>query len=129
MWVYGLLTGLVIVLGVLRAVWYFYASCTASTRIHDAMAARLLRAPLSFFHTNPVGRVLNRFALGDRTFLRAAAADAASTVTSRNAAVGGPAEQRKGTEGREGPCRRASVGRPPARPLHAQVQPGPGRRG
>ena len=33
----------------------------ASTRIHADMVGCVLRAPLSFFHTNPSGRVLNRF--------------------------------------------------------------------
>lgn len=32
-----------------------------STSLHDLMIRRLLRAPLKFFHTNPTGRILNRF--------------------------------------------------------------------
>jgi ATP-binding cassette subfamily C (CFTR/MRP) protein 4 len=58
--VYGLLTGLVILLGFSRAFLAFSFTLRASTRLHGAMVTRLLRAPLSFFHTNPAGRVLNR---------------------------------------------------------------------
>lgn len=29
--------------------------------MHDEVAQHVLRAPLSFFHTNPTGRILNRF--------------------------------------------------------------------
>ncbi len=57
-----MLTGLVIVLGFARALWFFESCRHACTRIHDVMVGRLLRAPLSYFHTNPVGRVLNRCA-------------------------------------------------------------------
>ncbi len=39
-----------------------YCQCLqAATAMHNAMAYHVLRAPLSFFHTNPTGRVLNRF--------------------------------------------------------------------
>ncbi|GBF93736.1 hypothetical protein Rsub_06068 [Raphidocelis subcapitata] len=60
-WVYGLLVGLVFVVSISRASLFFASSMRASTRMHNAMIARVLRAPLSFFHTTPVGRVLNRF--------------------------------------------------------------------
>ena len=33
-----------------------------STRLHQRMIRRVLHAPLQFFHTNPTGRILNRFA-------------------------------------------------------------------
>lgn len=35
--------------------------------LHDAMLNSILRAPMVFFHTNPLGRIINRFAkdLGD----------------------------------------------------------------
>ncbi len=59
-WVYGLLVGLVLLISVPRSALFFLSSVQASTKIHDTMAICVMRAPLSFFHTNPVGRVLNR---------------------------------------------------------------------
>lgn len=59
--VYGGLTGGVIVIALLRASLFFWATMVAATRMHNSMIVRVLRAPLSFFHTNPAGRVLNRF--------------------------------------------------------------------
>ncbi|KXZ56224.1 hypothetical protein GPECTOR_1g195 [Gonium pectorale] len=56
-----MLTCIVIVVGFLRSATFFEATLSASTSIHNAMARRVLRAPLSFFHTNPSGRIVNRF--------------------------------------------------------------------
>ncbi|AET39329.1 ATP-binding cassette glutathione S-conjugate transporter YCF1 Ecym_4265 [Eremothecium cymbalariae DBVPG len=38
-----------------------FCTIKASARLHDAMAKAVLRAPMSFFETTPVGRILNRF--------------------------------------------------------------------
>ncbi|CAI5992640.1 unnamed protein product, partial [Closterium sp. NIES-65] len=38
-----------------------FSSQRAAGRLHDAMLAAILRAPMSFFHTNPVGCLINRF--------------------------------------------------------------------
>ncbi|MEW5316893.1 MAG: hypothetical protein WDW38_008234 [Sanguina aurantia] len=59
--VYASLSGAAITLGFLRSILFFRNTVAASTRIHDMMVTRVLRAPLSFFHTNPAGRILNRF--------------------------------------------------------------------
>ncbi|KAG2425890.1 hypothetical protein HYH02_014893 [Chlamydomonas schloesseri] len=61
LWVYGLLTGIVIVIAFLRSFVFFESNLNAATSIHNLMAKRVLRAPLSFFHTNPSGRIVNRF--------------------------------------------------------------------
>ncbi|GLT85719.1 hypothetical protein SLE2022_038990 [Rubroshorea leprosula] len=37
------------------------SSLCAARRLHDAMLNSILRAPMLFFHTNPTGRVMNRF--------------------------------------------------------------------
>ncbi|CAI0545470.1 unnamed protein product [Linum tenue] len=42
--------------------WLITSSLRAAKRLHDSMLATLLRAPMLFFHTNPLGRVINRFA-------------------------------------------------------------------
>eukprot|EP00879_Flechtneria_rotunda_P017481 GHRR01018328.1.p1 GENE.GHRR01018328.1~~GHRR01018328.1.p1 ORF type:complete len:1541 (+),score=583.94 GHRR01018328.1:446-5068(+) len=59
--VYGILTGGVVAVSLLRSALFFWATMVAATRIHNGMLHRVLRAPLAFFHTNPAGRVLNRF--------------------------------------------------------------------
>ncbi|KAJ8490643.1 hypothetical protein OPV22_012364 [Ensete ventricosum] len=47
--------------------WLIMSSLYAAKRLHDAMLHSILRAPMVFFHTNPLGRIINRFAkdLGD----------------------------------------------------------------
>lgn len=60
--VYGALVGVVCVLSLARASLFFMATLRTATRLHGAMVEHVLRAPLSFFHTNPSGRVLNRCA-------------------------------------------------------------------
>ncbi|XP_065046828.1 ABC transporter C family member 2-like isoform X2 [Musa acuminata AAA Group] len=47
--------------------WLITSSLYAAKRLHDAMLHSILRAPMVFFHTNPLGRIINRFAkdLGD----------------------------------------------------------------
>ena len=59
--VYGGLTAGVVVIALVRADVFFDAALQAATRINTAMTSHVLRAPLSFFHVNPTGRVLNRF--------------------------------------------------------------------
>lgn len=47
--------------------WLITSSLSAAKRLHDSMLCSILRAPMVFFQTNPIGRVINRFAkdLGD----------------------------------------------------------------
>ncbi|KAG7195930.1 uncharacterized protein KQ657_002316 [Scheffersomyces spartinae] len=60
--VYGLL-------GILSSAFQFgragvlwvWVAIRASKEIHDKMAKRLMRAPMSYFESTPVGRILNRF--------------------------------------------------------------------
>ncbi|KAJ0791413.1 putative ABC-type xenobiotic transporter [Helianthus annuus] len=47
--------------------WLITSSLYAAKRLHDTMLHSVLRAPTTFFQTNPLGRMINRFAndLGD----------------------------------------------------------------
>lgn len=47
--------------------WLIVSSLYAARKLHDAMLSSILRAPMVFFQTNPLGRIINRFAkdLGD----------------------------------------------------------------
>ncbi|WCJ24253.1 multidrug resistance-associated protein 1 [Euphorbia peplus] len=42
--------------------WLITSSLRAARRLHDSMLDSILRAPMLFFHTNPTGRIINRFA-------------------------------------------------------------------
>jgi ATP-binding cassette subfamily C (CFTR/MRP) protein 4 len=60
-WVYAIFVGTILLVSLVRAQVFFMSSLRASSSLHKAAINRLVRAPLSFFHTNPSGRVLNRF--------------------------------------------------------------------
>ncbi|KAJ4866340.1 ABC transporter C family member 1 [Raphanus sativus] len=42
--------------------WLIMVSLHAAKKMHDAMLGSILRAPMVFFQTNPLGRIINRFA-------------------------------------------------------------------
>ncbi len=44
-----------------REINTYYAGAAASEKIHASLLQRILRGPMSFFDTNPTGRILNRF--------------------------------------------------------------------
>ncbi|XP_028401691.1 multidrug resistance-associated protein 4-like [Dendronephthya gigantea] len=51
----------VFIVSFLRAAFWFQILSSASRHLHDKMFDAILKAPIYFFDTNPVGRVLNRF--------------------------------------------------------------------
>ena len=60
-YVYGGLVCGALVLSFSRAAMFLNVLLTSSRRLHGAMMLGVLKAPVRFFDTNPVGRVLNRF--------------------------------------------------------------------
>ena len=59
--IYGGLLGSLVIVNIVRVVAFFVVCVNASRVLHNRMFASILRAPILFFDTNPVGRVLNRF--------------------------------------------------------------------
>ena len=62
---YGLVFGLTaatILLAIIRAQMSFHLFLQASKRLHNQMLRSVLRATVEFYDTNPLGRILNRFA-------------------------------------------------------------------
>jgi ABC-type multidrug transport system fused ATPase/permease subunit len=59
--VFGALTGATVALSASRSAGFTAAALRAASALHDAVLARVLRAPVSFFDATPLGRVLNRF--------------------------------------------------------------------
>ncbi|KAB2627658.1 ABC transporter C family member 12-like [Pyrus ussuriensis x Pyrus communis] len=65
--VYGLLSFGQVIVTLTNSFWLITSSLRAARRLHDALLNAIMRAPMVFFHTNPTGRIINRFAkdLGD----------------------------------------------------------------
>ncbi|KAG5571649.1 hypothetical protein H5410_061415 [Solanum commersonii] len=65
--VYAILSFSQVFVTLANSFWLIISSLNAAKRIHDTMLHSILRAPMVFFHTNPSGRIINRFAkdLGD----------------------------------------------------------------
>lgn len=61
LYVYALFAGCIVGIALIRSELFFLRNVAAATSIHNKMIKRVLRTPLSFFHTNPTGRILNRF--------------------------------------------------------------------
>ena len=59
--IYGCLVGASLVLAFIRAHGFLLASLRCSERLHDKMVVAVLQAPVFFFDSNPVGRIMNRF--------------------------------------------------------------------
>lgn len=59
--IYGSLVGAASLFAFIRAYVFLLASLRCSERLHDKMVVAIVQAPLLFFDTNPVGRILNRF--------------------------------------------------------------------
>ena len=59
--IYGGLVGAAFILLVIRAFGFYSVSLRSSERLHDKMVVVVLHAPVFFFDSNPVGRILNRF--------------------------------------------------------------------
>jgi len=59
--IYGYLVGAAIVFAFIRAHGFLLASLRCSERLHDNMVVAVLQAPVLFFDSNPVGRIMNRF--------------------------------------------------------------------
>lgn len=58
---YGVTVIAFICVSFLRAIYYYYAGRTASSNIHDLTFARVLNAPMHFFHVTPIGKLLAFF--------------------------------------------------------------------
>lgn len=65
--IYALLSFGQVLVTLTNSYWLIISSLYAAKKLHDAMLNSILRAPMVFFHTNPLGRIINRFAkdLGD----------------------------------------------------------------
>ncbi|GFR60827.1 multidrug resistance-associated protein 7-like [Elysia marginata] len=59
--IYGGLAGANAVFTLIRAFLFAYGGICAATVIHKRLLSAVLKAPISFFDSTPIGRILNRF--------------------------------------------------------------------
>ena len=58
---YTVLIVILFVAAFIRMILCFYLSLNCSINLHDMIFRKVLRAPMTFFENNPLGRILNRF--------------------------------------------------------------------
>ena len=59
--IYACLVSASVIFALMRAYGFLLVSLRCSERLHDKMVLAILQAPVLFFDSNPVGRILNRF--------------------------------------------------------------------
>ncbi|XP_061101234.1 ATP-binding cassette sub-family C member 12-like [Conger conger] len=59
--IYSMTIVAMIVLSTVKAYSFTKVTLRASSKLHDKMFERVLRSPMSFFDTTPIGRIVNRF--------------------------------------------------------------------
>ncbi|PRQ29587.1 putative xenobiotic-transporting ATPase [Rosa chinensis] len=65
--IYAILSIVQVTVTLMNSFWLITSSLHAARNLHDSLLHAILKAPMVFFHTNPTGRMINRFAkdLGD----------------------------------------------------------------
>lgn len=58
---YSIIVILVVFTVISRSLAFFQWCLTASTQMHNKMFINIVYSPMSFFNSNPSGRILNRF--------------------------------------------------------------------
>ena len=59
--IYGSLVGGSFIMAAIATILMFAALLRSSEKLHDKMTLTVLKSPVLFFDTNPVGRIMNRF--------------------------------------------------------------------
>ncbi|CAK1600132.1 unnamed protein product [Parnassius mnemosyne] len=59
--IFGILTVATVAVALFRAFLFFSLCMKSSIKLHDQMFDCISQSPMSFFHANPSGRILNRF--------------------------------------------------------------------
>lgn len=60
--VYSILITLIFIIAITRSISFYSVCIRASKRLHDQMFEAIISTTMRFFHLNPSGRILNRFA-------------------------------------------------------------------
>ena len=53
--IYSIITATIFVFGLVNAMWMFHVMVSASKHLHNKMFEAIVRCPVAFFDTNPVG--------------------------------------------------------------------------
>ncbi|KAF9404553.1 hypothetical protein BGZ94_004106 [Podila epigama] len=59
--IYCFITLMAVFLTIVRMFWQFYGSIRASRSLYEQLLESIIRAPIRFFDTTPIGRIINRF--------------------------------------------------------------------